>query len=166
MTLTIHENWAPGIVGDIAALHARVYAASHGFGRAFETTVATGLGEMLGYLDPARDFFRAVESEGRFRGSIALDASAADGTARLRYFILDDALRGQGIGKGWMEALMGHARATRLTYIHLWTLTGLDAATALYVRAGFVLEEERDATPLFGAPGTARRFGVTLTPPR
>jgi len=29
-----------------------------------------------------------------------------------------------------------------------------------------VLEEERDATPLFGAAGVARRFGVRLTPPR
>ncbi len=162
MAMTFHDRWAPGMVGDIAALHGRVYAASHGFGRTFETAVAKGLGEMLGDLDPARDVFRAVEAEGRFRGSIALDASAADGTARLRYFILDEALRGQGIGKRWMDDLMAHARATGLTYIHLWTLAGLDAATALYERAGFVLEEERDATPLFGAPGLARRFGVTL----
>ena len=166
MPMTFHDRWAPGMVGDLAALHARVYAASHGFGLAFEATVARGLGEMLGYLDPVRDLFRAVESDGRFRGSIALDASAADGTARLRYFVLEDGLRGQGIGKRWMDELMAHARATGLTCLHLWTLAGLDAATALYERAGFALEEERDAMPLFGAPATARRFGVTLTPPR
>lgn len=166
MTLAFHDRWAPGMVGDLAALHGRVYAASHGFGLGFETLVAKGIGEMLGYLDPARDYFRAVESEGRFRGSIALDASAGDGTARLRYFVLDDALRGQGIGKRWMTELMAHARATGLTQIQLWTLAGLDAATALYERAGFVLAEERDATPLFGSPGTARRFAVALTPPR
>lgn len=166
MAITIHDHWAPGMIGDLAALHGRVYAASHGFGLAFEATVAKGLGEMLGHLDPGRDFFRAAESEGRFRGSIALDASAADGTARLRYFVLEDALRGKGLGKRWMGELMAHARATGLRSIQLWTLAGLDAATALYERAGFGLEEERDATPLFGAPGTARRFGVTLTPPR
>lgn len=152
------------MVGDLAALHGRVYAASHGFGLAFETLVAKGLGEMLGGLDPTRDLFRAVESGGRFRGSIALDASAGDGTARLRYFILEDRLRGQGLGKRWMADVMAHARATGLRSIQLWTLAGLDAATALYERAGFVLEEERDATPLFGAPGTARRFGVRLPP--
>ena len=165
MTPTFHDRWAPGMVGDLAALHGRVYAASHGFGLSFETAVAKGLGEMLGYLGPARDFFRAVEAEGRFRGSIALDASAADGTARLRYFILEEGLRGQGIGRRWMDDLMVHARATRLRAIQLWTLAGLDAATALYERAGFVLEEERDATPLFGSPGLARRFGWRPAPP-
>lgn len=162
MTTTIHDRWAPGLIGDIAALHGRVYAATHGFGLAFEAAVAKGLGEMLGYFDPARDFFRAAQSDARFRGSIALDASAGDGTARLRYFILEEALRGQGIGKRWMAELMAHAHATRLSYIHLWTLAGLDAATALYERAGFALEEERDATQIFGAPGVARRFGITL----
>lgn len=166
MDIAFHDRWAPGLIGDIAALHGRVYAASHGFGRAFEATVARGLGEMLGYLDPARDFFRAAESGGRFRGSIALDASAGDGTARLRYFILDEALRGQGIGRRWMAALMDHARVTRLTRIELWTLAGLDAATALYERAGFTLQEEREGSALFHAPCTARRFAVELTPPR
>ena len=162
MEVVFHDRWAPGLIGDIAALHGRVYAASHGFGRAFETTVATGLGAMLAGLDPARDLFRAAEAEGRFRGSIALDAAAGDGTARLRYFVLDAALRGRGIGKGWMDALMAHARATGLRRIELWTLTGLDAATALYERAGFVCVEEREGSALYHAPCVARRFAVEL----
>lgn len=162
MTLTMHSGWAPGMVGDLAALHGRVYAGSHGFGLVFETLVAKGIGEMLGYLDPARDYFRAVERDGRFCGSIALDASAANGTARLRYFILDEGLRGQGLGKRWMGELMAHAQATGLKSIELWTLAGLDTAASLYERAGFTLEEERDATQMYGAPRLARRYGRTL----
>ncbi len=47
MDITIHEAWTPGAIGGIAALHARHYAESHGFGAFFEAKVARELGEFL-----------------------------------------------------------------------------------------------------------------------
>ena len=56
----LEPDWVPGAIGDLAALHARHYAASHGFDRVFEAKVAGDLAEFLGRRDPARDWFRCV----------------------------------------------------------------------------------------------------------
>jgi hypothetical protein len=45
--------------------------------------------------------------------------------------------------------------------VFLWTLGGLDAATALHEEAGFVLEEEGTAAQ-YGTPALERRFGLAL----
>ena len=56
---------------------------------------------------------------------------------------------------------MAHARGAGFRRVFLWTLGGLDAATALYEEAGFRLEEERTASQ-FGTPAPERRFGLAL----
>jgi GNAT superfamily N-acetyltransferase len=150
------DAWFPGVVGDIAALHARHYAASHGFGAVFEAKVARELGEFL--MRPPRpgDFFRAVEREGRALGSIALEDEGA-GVAHLRWFILDDALRGSGFGRRMLGALMDHARATGFARVYLWTLEGLPAAAKLYAAFGF-LEVERLTAMQWGLETTELRL--------
>jgi GNAT superfamily N-acetyltransferase len=159
----IHDRWAPGLVGDIAALHARAYAASHGFGAAFERKVAAEFGALMERFDPRRDFLRAAEAGGRFAGSIALDGGGGAGAevAQLRFFILAPALRGQGLGRRWLREAVTHARGSGFRRVFLWTLGGLDAATALYEEAGFRLEEEGTGSQ-FGTPALERRFGLAL----
>lgn len=141
----ILEGWAPGVIGGVAALHARFYARSHGFGAVFEAKVARELGDFLGRLDPARgDLFRcAIDAEGRVLGSIALDAGdpSPEGLWHLRWFILDAALRGQGLGRRWLAEAVAAARAGGAPGIYLWTLAGLDAAAALYAAAGFAVTD-------------------------
>ena len=158
-------GWVPGAIGDIAALHARHYAASHGFGAVFEAKVARELGEFLGRLDPSRDLFRAVVAkEGRVLGSIALDAGEAGldpGTAHLRWFILDTPLRGSGLGRRLLAETLDHARAVGFARVFLWTLAGLPAAERLYAAAGFVLEEEVTGRQ-WGRAVTERRLGLGL----
>eukprot|EP01031_Cornospumella_fuschlensis_P011269 gene11269-13783_t len=119
--LMLRDAWFPGVVGDIAALHARQYAASHGFGAVFEAKVARELGEFLTRPPRPGDVFRAVEREGRALGSIALEDEGA-GIAHLRWFILDEALRGSGLGRRMLGAVMEHARAAAFTRVYLWTL--------------------------------------------
>jgi hypothetical protein len=86
------SGWVPSAIGDIAALHARHYAISHGFGAVFEAKVERELGMFLGHFGPERDLFRAVvANNGAVRNSIALDGGEAGlpaGTAHLRWFIL------------------------------------------------------------------------------
>jgi N-acetylglutamate synthase-like GNAT family acetyltransferase len=160
--IRILEAWAPGAIGGVAALHARHYAASHGFGAFFEAKVAAELGEFLCRLDPARDLFRcAMDAEGRVLGSIALDCGEAPGAAHLRWFILDGALRGRGLGARWLGEAMDRARALGLARVWLWTLDGLDAAAALYARAGFATVEEV-AAEQWGRRTVERRMELTL----
>jgi GNAT superfamily N-acetyltransferase len=142
MDIAIHDAWTPGAIGGIAALHARHYAASHGFGAFFEAKVARELGDFLLRFDPARDLFRCAVADGRVAGSIVLDAGEDPASAHLRWFILDPALRGQGLGRRWLEQALAQARRIGATEVHLWTLAGLDAAARLYQGAGFLLDRE------------------------
>lgn len=137
------EGYRPGCIGDIASLHARYYAANWGFGSYFEKKVATGLAEFAGAL-PAegKALWLAVERE-RVLASLAIDGhdSGAAGTAHLRWFIVDDALRGTGIGRQLMANAMQFVDA-RYGETYLWTFKGLDAARHLYESFGFRLAEE------------------------
>jgi GNAT superfamily N-acetyltransferase len=141
----IHEDWFPGLVGDIAALHARHYAASHGFGAVFEAKVARELGDFLTKPRSPGDFFRAAEHDGRALGSIALE-DEGHGLGHLRWFILDASLRGSGLGRRLLGEALAHARAQGIGRVYLWTLDGLPAAARLYAEAGFVEVERLTAT--------------------
>jgi GNAT superfamily N-acetyltransferase len=164
MDAAIHDTWTPGAIGGIAALHARTYAASHGFGAFFEAKVARELGDFLLRFDPARDLFRcAVDAEGRVLGSIALDCGEDPRSAHLRWFILDPALRGRGLGRRWLDQAIARARRVDATEVHLWTLAGLDAAARLYDAAGFVLDREETAQQ-WGRAVTERRLVLPLMP--
>ena len=110
MDITLHSAWMPGAIGDIAALHARTYAASHGFGAYFEAKVARELGDFLLRFDPTRDLFRCA-ADSRVLGSIALDCGEDPASAHLRWFILDPALRGRGLGRRWLAEAVGWIRA-------------------------------------------------------
>jgi GNAT superfamily N-acetyltransferase len=164
MSPVLHQGWFPGAIGGIAALHARFYAESHGFGAVFEAKVATELGEFLARCDPARDFFRAVTVDGAVAGSIALDAGEAGlapGEGHLRWFILGRALRGAGLGRRLLAEALAHARGAGLRSVYLWTLDGLPAAELLYAEAGFVLAEELTGRQ-WGRAVTERRLVLAL----
>jgi GNAT superfamily N-acetyltransferase len=141
-------GWEPGVIGGVAALHARHHAASRGFGAFFETKVATELGPFLQREPRAPgDFFRAaLGPEGEVLGSIAMDGADTPGAAHLRWFILDAQLRGQGIGRRWLGEALAAARAGGFARCTLWTLDGLDDAARLYASAGFVTAERVEAT--------------------
>lgn len=153
MDVVTQTSWTPGAIGDIAALHARSYAATHGFGAFFEAKVARELGDFLLRFDPARDLFRCAVADGRVVGSIALDCGEDPGRAHLRWFILDPALRGRGLGRRWLAEAVDQARRVGVPEVYLWTLAGLDAAARLYAEAGFVLDREV----------TAEQWGLSVT---
>jgi len=154
----IVEGYRPGCIGDIASLHARFYAANWGFGAFFEKKVATELAQFAGTL-PAegKALWLAVERE-RVLASLAIEGHADHdgGAAHLRWFIVDDALRGTGIGRQLMTHAMQFVDA-RYGETYLWTFKGLDAARHLYESFGFRLGEEREGDQ-WGTKVTEQRF--------
>lgn len=163
MDIAIHTAWTPGAIGGIAALHARTYAQTHGFGAFFEAKVARELGDFLLRLDPARDLFRCAVADDRVLGSIALDCGEDPAGAHLRWFIVDPALRGRGLGRRWLDEAIAQARRVAMPEIRLWTLSGLDAAAHLYAAAGFVLDREVTARQ-WGRTVAERRLVLPLIP--
>ena len=147
---TITAGPLPGLLGDVAALHGRYYARDWGFPTYFEAKVAREMGDFLQRYDTSRDRVLSVSGNGRVLGSITLDSSdpdAQDGQAHLLWFILDEALAGQGLGKQLLGDVIAFARLAGLTSIYLTTFRDLEPAGTLYARAGFrIVAEEAGAT--------------------
>jgi len=149
-------GWLPGAVGAISAMHARYYAREHGFGVYFEAKVAAECAAFCSRLDPARDGLWLLVDGGRIAGSVAIDGSGTDG-AHLRWFIIDDELRGRGLGRRMIDTAMGFCRRAGHRAAYLTTFAGLEAARALYEQQGFRLVAEAGGET-WGTPVREQRF--------
>ncbi|WP_137157049.1 bifunctional helix-turn-helix transcriptional regulator/GNAT family N-acetyltransferase [Rhizobium sp. FKL33] len=164
--LEIVSGYRPGAIGAVVALHARYYARHWRFGAAFEAKVAAGLADFVGRLDrPNNEMWLAVMGDD-IVGSAAVDGEdLGDGKAHLRWVIVDEVLQGQGVGRRLLERALAFADARAFRETHLWTFAGLDAARALYERAGFSLSEEWRGDQ-WGTEVTEQRFlRLRPTPP-
>ena len=151
----IVEAAIPGALDRVVAMHAGYYAREHGMGEIFERKVAEGLSEFLPRAQrPLNRLWLATSVElsdqagqtrqaGQIVGSIAIDGEdLGDGQAHLRWFILDDGCRGQGVGAALLRKAVEFAEAAGFERTVLWTFKGLDAARHLYEREGFRIAEE------------------------
>lgn len=149
-----------GLGGWIAAEHGRTYAA-YGFGRDFESAVAQGVTDFLQRLaPPARQVFWARDETG-FVAALSLDgpddAVASGARLQIRWVIVAERARGRGLGRALLERAIVSARAAGASGLFLETFRGLDAARALYERAGFQLVSEAE-TRAYGPPVLGQRF--------
>ncbi|MEM8809129.1 MAG: GNAT family N-acetyltransferase [Cyanobacteria bacterium P01_G01_bin.38] len=160
--IEVRTGYLPGSMGRVAELHGTYYHQHWGFGLFLEAKVATGLSEFLARYDESRDGFWTVSVAGRVEGSIAIDGIDTEGQgAHLRYFILSDRLRGQGVGNRLINAAIDFCRHRQYRRVYLWTFEGLDAARHLYEKAGFELVEQFQGTQ-WGQAMNEQRFELTL----
>ena len=141
--ITIESGYAPGLIGEVVAVHGRYYAKHAGFGAFFEEQVASELAEFFSKFDPDSDGFWAARRADALLGSVAIDARKrnSDG-ARVRWFIVDESCQGLGLGRRLLEAALAHCDERKYRRIYLTTFAGLDAARHLYEKYGFVLKKE------------------------
>jgi GNAT superfamily N-acetyltransferase len=160
--IEIKKAYVPGSIGRVAELHGTFYSANWGFGRFFEAKVATELSEFIERYDDERDGFWSVSVDGRLEGSISIDGVHADDEgAHLRWFIMSDALRGQGVGGRLMDTAVTFCREKGYKRVYLWTFAGLDAARHLYEKCGFELAGQSTGTQ-WGTEVTEQRFVLVL----
>ncbi len=135
-SIVIEEGYSPGCVGRIVELHGRYYAEHQGFGSYFERKVARELGEFCSRYEAGCDGLWVARRDGVVEGAIAIDGRDAD-CARLRWFIVSDALRGTGVGTRLIQAAIEFCRAGRFPEVRLATFSTLKAARHLYEKLGF-----------------------------
>jgi DNA-binding MarR family transcriptional regulator/GNAT superfamily N-acetyltransferase len=154
----IERGYQPGVIGRVAQMHASYYARNFGFGQFFESQVATGMAEFTARLDrPCNALWTAVQAD-RIVGSIAIDGEDLGGdVAHLRWFIVDDSLRGTGVGRALLQQALAFCDQQGRTVVHLWTFQGLDAARRLYESLGFVLAQEQHGSQ-WGKQVVEQRF--------
>lgn len=140
----MHQGYAPGLIGRVAEMHASYYSKHSGFGSHFEVLVAGGMAEFIPRLESPKNAVWYATKRGMIVGSVTIDGEdLGDNIAHLRWFIVDDGLRGAGLGRRLMQEVVDFCDKQKFDEIHLWTFQGLDAARKLYEAFGFVLVEEQ-----------------------
>ena len=152
----IRAGYVPGCIGDVASLHARYYAQASGFGVYFERKVASELAEFAEGLPAAGKNMWLYVDNGRTLASLVIDGDLATRQAHLRWFIVDESLRGMGVGRALLERAMDFVDA-HYDETYLWTFKGLDAARHLYEAAGFILAESAEGRQ-WGSVVVEQRF--------
>ncbi|SEC14661.1 transcriptional regulator, MarR family with acetyltransferase activity [Rhodobacter sp. 24-YEA-8] len=137
-------GYCTGLIARITQMHAHYYAQASGFGRRFEAVVAGGLAEFCNRIDNPRNAIWSARQGEQILGSIAIDGEdMGEDIAHLRWFIVDNALRGTGTGRKLLSAALAFADAQGFGQTQLWTFSSLTSARHLYEASGFVLAEER-----------------------
>jgi GNAT superfamily N-acetyltransferase len=88
-------------------------------------------------------------------GSVGVER-LPDGRAELHRLYLDAALRGRGVGRALVDAVLGWCREAGIRQLTLWSDTRFDRAHRLYERMGFRQTGERE---LADDPNDTREFG-------
>lgn len=139
---TIRIGLRPGDLGWIVHRHAILYHAEHGFDEAFEAYVARTMAEMVERRCPANRIWIAERPNAdavngrQIVGSIAI-VQMSPRQAQLRWFYVEPAARGRGLGTQLIKNGISHCRDCGFDSVVLWTADVLKAAARLYVAAGF-----------------------------
>ena len=143
MNVDIIRGYVPGMIGDIIRLHVDYYCQNWGLGLNFEAAVAQHITIFMQRYDDQRDGIWTISQHQRIVASIIIDGSGEENDeARLRYFIVGDAIRGKGMGKRLMQTAIDFCDNRQLKRVYLKTFEGLDAARHLYESFGFALYNE------------------------
>lgn len=163
--IEIQLGYRAGAIARCVEMHALYYARIAGFGRAFEARVAAGLAEFSTRLDSPRNRLWLAMQNDRVVGTVAIDGEdLGSNRAHLRWFIVDDAIRGSGIGRRLLSEAIAFCDRLEFAETHLWTFQGLDAARRLYEAQGFALHEEWRGDQ-WGKAVMEQRFVRVLTRP-
>jgi DNA-binding MarR family transcriptional regulator/GNAT superfamily N-acetyltransferase len=133
----IRHGLQPGDVGDIIRLHGRLYAAEYNYDLRFEQYVTDTLHEFLPTYDPAKDRVWLAFCFGELVGMIAI-IHKGRGRAQLRWFLIQPAFRGIGLGRALMKEAMDFCRQQRFKEVYLLTTNQQQTAAGIYLKAGFV----------------------------
>lgn len=163
MSLEIANSYVPGAIGRITELHGTYYQQHADFGLYFESKVACELSEFLRRYDSSRDGIWLALSHGRIEGSILIDGVEADTEgAHLRWFIVSDSLRGNGVGSKLITIALDFCRIRKYKKIYLWTFEGLNAARHLYEKHGFRVTQQQRGNQ-WGSEVNEQRFESNLS---
>jgi len=142
-TATVEAGYQPTLTGRVIVMLQAYMHAHFGFAAAFESRIGADLAEFLSRLDSPRNQIWRAQLDGEIVGSISIDGEdLGGGLAHLRWFVVDESVRGGGAGTALLEQALDFCDRGEFRETRLWTVKGLDAARRLYESHGFELAEE------------------------
>lgn len=137
--VALRRSLRPGDVGAIVELHGRLYPPDYGVDGRLEAHIARHLAEAVGRGWPAeREGVWLLDTEEGLCGCIAF-TDEGDGVACLRWVLLHPDLRGTGLGRALVAAVIGEVRGHGYRQLVLETFSDLTRAASIYRNAGFEL---------------------------
>lgn len=159
---TIRRELRPGDFGAIIEHHGRAYAREYGMDSGMEAHVAAAVARVaLRGFPRETETIWIVERDGAHAGSLAL-TDEGDGTACLRFFLLDPDLRGSGLGRRLLDELLDAARVAGFDRLVLETFSDLEAAAHLYRERGFRVTDAETGPRWGRAEITYQRYELEL----
>lgn len=150
--VAIRHDYKAGDLGHIIRIHGEMYD----FGKEFELYVGETLSDFYKNQDPEKERFWIAELNGWIVGSICLKNT--DDWAQLRYFLVDERVRGIGVGKKLMELFLAFMKEKGYQRSFLLTEKQLNPAANLYEKTGY--RYVSSTTTDFGLE--ERRYEMTL----
>jgi len=157
--ITIRTDLRSGDIGYVIYLHGLLYKKEYDYGIEFETYVAAGLAEFYQKYDPEKDRAWICEHKDKIVGFLLLMHRGE--AAQLRYFIIEPAYRGIGLGNKLMTLYMEFFREKNYKSSYLLTTHELTASAHLYKKFGFTLTQEKPSNA-FGKQVMERRYDLVL----
>lgn len=133
-----------GDIGYIIYLHGFLYGNEFNFTSDFEKYVIKTFYNFLENYSPEKDRIWMAEYNNKIVGCIAIQ-NQSETEAQLRWFLLDPAFRGLGIGKRLLMDAVDFCKNKKLKNVFLLTTNLQDKALQMYKLAGFELTEATEA---------------------
>lgn len=158
--ISIHQDFAPGDLGQLVYIHGVQNYAEYGFNHVHEAYCAQIAVEYI--LSQEKDRSRAwlAKKDEQVVGSIFI-IERPHNEAQLRLLFVDRQVRGVGLGRWLVEESIRYCRAAGFKLVYLWTVQGLDRAIAVYESVGFIRVKEKTAEQ-WGRPSREIRFDLNL----
>lgn len=153
--LVFHNQIMPGDIGTIIKMHGLYYAQNFGFDYTFEAYVAEPLGEFAKRTSQ-RERIWIAKYQGKVIGVIAI-VQASEAAAQLRWFLVDQAFQGKGIGSKLISEAIEFSKLRQYRSIFLWTVELLQNAGGIYEKLGFKLTES-NSQELWGRELIEQRY--------
>ncbi|MFD2943453.1 bifunctional helix-turn-helix transcriptional regulator/GNAT family N-acetyltransferase [Flavobacterium notoginsengisoli] len=141
--ISYRHNINPGDIGYIIYLHGYIYSNESNFSTDFEKYVIKTFYHFLENYSPENDRIWMAEYNNKIVGCIAIQHQP-ENEAQLRWFLLDPAFRGLGIGKKLLTDAVAFCREKKFKNVFLLTTNLQNKALEMYKLAGFELTSSEE----------------------
>ncbi|WP_427872513.1 bifunctional helix-turn-helix transcriptional regulator/GNAT family N-acetyltransferase [Flavobacterium sp. MMS24-S5] len=136
--ITYRHKITPGDVGYIIHLHGTIYGKEYNFSTDFEKYVIKTFYDFLEKYSPENDRIWMAQYNNKIVGCVAI-VHQSNEEAQLRWFLLDPAFRGLGIGKRLLTDAVDFCKEKNFKNVFLLTTNMQDKALQMYKMMGFEL---------------------------